>query len=151
MSNLAPLTETDVRDLAVEFYRLVDGHAPVEEFIPILSEENLKIVLPNVEITSIEEFRAWHGRMIRGFFDGSHTIYDVEVVSATDEEVKAKVVLIWNARVWDPPSPKSEPISMLTYASYVIRRSPKTQKPVVVTYCLDAVKHAVGSLSRTPE
>ena len=153
MSNLTSLTEAEVRDLAVEFYRKIDLHVPVEEFLSILTEEEeeLKIILPNVEIKSFVDLRAWWDRMIRFCFDGSHNIYDVELVSASDTEAKAKILLIWEAKVWNPPAPKSERISILTYTTWTVKRSPKTQKPIVATYVLDAVKYAGGSVQRTPE
>jgi hypothetical protein len=151
MSNLGSITEAEAKELATEFYRLIDTHAPAEDFKSILSEDAFRVVLPNVEINNFEEFKAWHARMVRGFFDGSHKIYDVKLVSTSDAETTAKIVLVWDAKVWNPPAAKSEPTSILTYTTYVIKRSPKTKKPVVASYVLDLVQFAAGLLQKTPE
>jgi hypothetical protein len=99
MSNSALLTQAEVKELVAQFYRLVDLHAPAEDFISILAEEDLKMALAHGEINNFQGFKAWYDPLIRSFFDGIHKIYDVELVSTSDTEAKAKVVLVWDASV----------------------------------------------------
>jgi hypothetical protein len=151
MSDLAPLTIAEVRDLVAEFYRKFDVHAPAEEFISILAEEGLKMVLAHGEVRNFEDFRAWYDPLIRSFFDSSHEIYDVELVSTSVAEAKAKVVLVWDAKAWIPPAAKSDRISILTYTTFTVRRSSKTRKPVLAAYLVDDLKYLAGTVQTTPD
>lgn len=46
MSNLAPLTEGEIKELAVEWYGKLDLHLPVEEYRTLLAEEGLEMKFP---------------------------------------------------------------------------------------------------------
>jgi hypothetical protein len=151
MSDLAPLTIVEVRDLVAEFYRKVDIHAPAGEFISILAEDGLKMALAHGEISNFDDFKAWYDPLIESFFDGIHKIYDVELLSTSNTEAKAKVVLVWDAKVWIPPAARSDRISILTYTTWTVRRSPKTQKPVMAAYLVDDLKYLEGTVQTTPD
>jgi len=145
------LTHSEVKELVAQFYRLVDLHANAEEFIPILAEEGLRMALAHGEINNFEDFKAWYDPLIRSFFDGIHKIYDVELLSTSNTEAKAKVVLVWDASVWIPPAPKSDRISILTYTNWTVRRSLKTGKPVMAAYLVDHLNYLEGTVQTTPD
>jgi hypothetical protein len=144
MSNVAPLTDAEVQELAKEWYKKLDVHAPLEEFVPMLAEEGLKMVFPEATVEGFEGFKGWYERVIGIFFDEVHTLKKVDV-TPKGEQADVKVVVKWEASVWKPPAPKSERIVLDAYQTWVVKRSPQTGKPVVTTYIVDSLDYYEGS------
>ncbi len=48
-----------------------------------------------------------------------------------------KVVVRWEASVWSPPAAKSQRIKLDAYQTWLVRRSPATDKPVIARYTVD--------------
>ena len=76
------------------------------------------------------------GRPIRVFFDEVHTLKQVDA-KPTDEGAQVKVVVRWEASVWNPPAAKSQRIKLDAYQTWLVRRSPATDKPVIARYVVD--------------
>jgi hypothetical protein len=144
MSNVAPLTDAEVQKLAKEWYKKLDVHAPLEEFVPMLAEEGLKMVFPEATVEGFEGFKGWYERVIGIFFDEVHTLKKVDV-TPKGEQADVKVVVKWEASVWKPPAPKSERIVLDAYQTWVVKRAPQTGKPVVTTYIVDSLDYYEGS------
>jgi len=74
MSNLVPLTESEVRQLVDEFYAKLDAHAPVEEYINLFafSEPDIILQFPGITLTSWEQFKPWYEGTLNEFFDEVH-------------------------------------------------------------------------------
>ena len=79
------ITESQIRELVSAFYSKIDNHAPLEDFYSVLAIEDsgFKIVLPGVVLADKATMESWYNRMIHGYFDGSHEVYSVDVVSAS--------------------------------------------------------------------
>jgi hypothetical protein len=144
MSNLAPLSETEIKELAAEWYHKLDVHAPMVEILPLLADEELEMVFPEATVHGQAGFEGWYQRVIRLFFDEIHTLKEVTLMPS-DSAVEVKVVVQWEASVWNPPNAKSARIKCDAYQRWIVKRSPQTQKPVITKYTVDSLEYAEGS------
>ena len=144
VTNIKSLTKAEVQQLATEWYLKLDVHAPLEDYIPFLAEEGLEMRFPEATVYGFEGFKGWYDRVIGIFFDEVHTLKQVEV-SPLGDRVNVKVIVKWEASVWNPPAPTSQRIVLDAYQTWVVERSPKTGKPVVVTYIVDSMDYYEGS------
>lgn len=144
VANLAPLTESEIKQMAADWYRKLDVHVPLEEYIPLLAEQGLEMRFPEVTAYGFDAFKDWYERVINIFFDEVHTLKEVKVTSSGNE-VTVKVVVKWEASIWNPPAPSSERIILDAYQTWIVERSAKTQKPVIKTYIVDSLDYYEGS------
>lgn len=151
---MAPITSEQIRTLATRFYQIIDNHEDISNFISVLSVDNAdyKIILPGVELNDHDSTDAWYNRMIGGYFNGSHMIYSVDVESATEDTAIAKIVLIWTASIWKPPSPKSESVNILTYTTWTVHKASEggVEGLKVLSYGIDRLDYAPGTTQQTP-
>lgn len=145
MSNAAPLTQAEVQEMAAEWYKKLDVHAPLEDYIPMLAEEGLKMVFPEATVEGFEGFKGWYERVITIFFDEVHTVKEATLTPKEGGKGDVKVVVKWEASVWTPPEPYSKRIVLDAYQTWEVIRSPKSGKPVVLTYIVDELKYYEGS------
>ena len=145
MSNLKPLSEGEVKELAAEWYRKLDVHAPMVEILPLLADKELEMVFPEGPVYGYAGFEGWYQRVIRIFFDEVHTLKEVTLTSSSGDTVDVKVVVQWEASMWNPPAAKSLRINSDAYQRWVVKRSPETGKPIVVKYIVDDLKYHEGS------
>jgi hypothetical protein len=144
VTTLAPLTQSEVQDMAKVWYSKLDVHAPLAEFIPFLAEEGLEMQFPEATVYAFEGFKGWYERVIGIFFDEVHTVKEVQLTPGRNES-QVKVVVQWEASVWNPPAPKSERIILDAYQTWIVERSPSTGKPVIKTYIVDSLDYQEGS------
>ena len=144
VAQLAPLNETELKEMAAVWYRKLDVHAPLEEFVPFLAEEGLEMRFPEATVYGFEGFTDWYNRVITIFFDEVHTVKEVKLASKEDP-AEVKVVVKWEASVWNPPAAKSERIVLDAYQTWFVTRSEKTGNPVVKTYIVDSLEYYPGS------
>lgn len=144
VANLAPLTESEIKQMAADWYLKLDVHASLEEYIPLLAEEGLEMRFPEVTVYGFDGFKGWYERVIGIFFDEVHTLKEVTVTPSGDK-ANVKVVVKWEASVWKPPAAKSERIILDAYQTWVVERSPKSQKPVISLYVVDSLDYAESS------
>lgn len=145
VSNLLPLTYSEVKQFASDWYSKLDVHAPVEEYVPLLAEENVEMRFPEVTVTGFEGFKGWYEKVVRMFFDEVHTLKKVEPKPISNGQIEVKVVVKWEASMWNSPAAKSERIISDAYQTWILERSPETQKPVILTYIVDSLDFAEGS------
>jgi hypothetical protein len=146
MKTLAPLTESEVKQLVDDWYSKLDIHAPVEEFLPMLADKNLEMQFPEGTLHSLDEFKTWYDRVTYTFFDEVHTMQVLNITPALDQ-ANIQLVVRWEAHRWHPPAPKSERLDFDAAQRWVVKRSPDTQKPVIVTYIVDSLTPQKGSAS----
>jgi hypothetical protein len=137
-------TEPEIRDLATRWYRLLDEHAPVSAVLPLLTADGLEFQLPEGTLKGPEEFTRWYEGVIRAFFDEAHELKKVEVRPGP-ESTEVDVIVNWQAKRWHPPAAASEWIGFDSYQRWVVARSPHDQRPVIVTYVVDALEPMAGS------
>lgn len=145
VSNLAPLTQSEIKQLAADWYLKLDVHAPLEEYVPFLDAAGLEMRFPEGTVYGFDGFKGWYERVTRIFFDEVHTLKKVEATSTFNSQVEVKVVVNWQASIWNPPAAKSERIVSDAYQTWVVKRSPTTQKPVIQSYVVDSLEYAEGS------
>jgi hypothetical protein len=143
-TTVAPLTQSEVREMAKAWYSKLDVHAPLADFVPFLAEEGLEMQFPEATVYGFEGFKGWYDRVIGIFFDEIHTVKEVKLTQKPNE-LEVKVVVQWEASVWNPPAPRSQRIILDAYQTWIVERSSSTGKPVVKTYIVDSLDYQEGS------
>lgn len=67
------------------------------------------------------------------------------IIPIQDNSADVKVIVNWQASIWNLPAPKSERIVLDAYQTRVVKRSRKTQKPVIQVYIVDSMEYTEGS------
>jgi hypothetical protein len=143
MSN-TPLTKDEITAMAKAWYNYLDVHAPMVDFIDMLSTEELRMVFPEATLTGLASFEAWYQGVIRIFFDEVHNVKSVESVIDGDAAV-VKIIVQWEASKWTPPARYSDRIKLDAYQTWTVKRSAKTGRPVITEYTVDELKYHDGS------
>jgi hypothetical protein len=146
MSSDAPLSEAEVDEFARAWYAKLDVHAPMIELLPMLADSDLEMTFPEGVTRGHVGFEAWYQRVIRIFFDEVHTVKEVKL-TPSGGQAEAKVVVNWQAKVWNPPEAKSKWLGFDAYQTWVVRRSPTTRKVEIVRYVVDKLDPMEGSAS----
>jgi hypothetical protein len=136
VDNKTPITEAELRELATVWYQKLDVHAPLEEYIPLLTGSELKMVFPEGTMEGFEGFKKWYERVINIFFDEVHTLKEIQVTSTTPKHAAIKVVVKWEV---------SERIVLNAYQTWEVIRSNESGKPVICTYVVDSLEYEPGS------
>jgi len=145
MSGLAPLTEAEVKTFVDDWYLdKLDSHAPLDDILPLVADEGLEMVMPETTLRGLGDFQDWYNRIINTFFDEVHTIKEVSVTTAGDR-ADVKVVVNWQAHVWQPPAAKSKWLGFDAYQTWEVRRSPTTGRVVITRYVVDRFEPMPGS------
>jgi hypothetical protein len=143
MTTIQALTDQEVDKLARDWYHALDVHVPVEDLLPMLANDGLTMVFPEATLHGIEDFKGWYRDVTHKFFDEVHTVTEVDSKPrGTDSDVK--VVVNWQAKVWNPPDAKSKWLGFDAYQTWVVTRAP-SGKAVIVTYTVDELKPMEGS------
>lgn len=137
MTNTATATAAptvrEAEALAAVWYRKLDVHAPLEEVLPLLADEDVEMQFPEATLRGTADFQQWYERVTHLFFDEVHTLKRVDV-EATDEGMLVKVVVRWEASVWNPPAAYSQRIKLDAYQTWLVTRSPRSGQPVISRY-----------------
>jgi len=146
MTDAAPLSESEITQFANDWYHKLDVHVPMVELLPMLADADLEMHFPEGVSKGHAGFEAWYQRVIRIFFDEVHTVTEVKP-SPGSGDVEVKVVVNWQAKVWNPPDAKSKWLGFDAYQTWIVRRSPQTGKPMIVRYIVDSLDPMEGSAS----
>lgn len=138
------LTGQEIADLADRWYKALDVHAPLEELLGMLADDGLEMVFPEETARGHAGFAQWYERVTRIFFDEVHTLTKVEP-RIEDGKADVEVVVNWQAKVWNPPAPKSEWLGFDAFQTWVVERSPETGRPVIARYVVDRLDPMPGS------
>ena len=146
MGGLAPLNKAEVEKIVKDWYLKLDVHAPMVEVLPMLASEGLEMQFPEAILHGHAEFEGWYQGVIRIFFDEVHTMKELNITLSEDKkQADVKLVVYWEASRWNPPAAKSERLMFDALQTWVIRRSPETGLPVIVTYIVDGLNPMEGS------
>ncbi len=141
-----PLTQEEVTAMVNDWYMKLDVHAPMVDILPLVSEGELHMKFPEATLTSLAEFEGWYQRVIRIFFDEVHTMKELNVtVSPDGQKADIKLIVYWEASVWNPPDRYSKRLMMDAYQTWIVKRSAASGKPVVVSYIVDKLDPKPGS------
>ena len=137
------LTEAPVRKLVDDWYHALDVHVPFEEIVPFVASSGLEMYWPEGPTFGVDGFKGWYDRVTRTFFDEVHTMKDL-VITLRGDEADVKLVVNWQARVWNPPDPKSKWLGMDARQTWVVRRS-EDGRAVIAKYVVDGLDLMEGS------
>ena len=138
------LDQNEVKEMVMEWYRKLDAHAPMVEFLPMLAREDLIMKFPEATLGSFAEFEAWYQGVIRVFFDEVHKVTRCDV-RISEDRADVDLVVNWEASTWKPPAPKSERIMLDAYQTWVVIPSPGTGRPVIARYNVKELNYHDGS------
>jgi hypothetical protein len=137
------LTENLVRTTVNRWYRALDRHDELTEVLPYLADDGLEMRLPETTVRGHAGFKEWYGTVIRRFFDEEHTVQRVDVELTGPTSATARVLVNWQARIWDPPEPRSRWIGFDAYQTWQVQL--RDGQPVVGTYSVDHFEPMPGS------
>ena len=140
------LTHLEVNELVYNWYKKLDVHAPVEEVAPLLASEGLEMRFPEATLRSIDEFKDWYKRVTHLFFDEVHNMKMLNI-ELDGETATAKLVVNWQAHIWNPPDAKSKWLGFDAIQTWTVKRDSKTGGAVIATYTVDALDPMEGSAS----
>jgi hypothetical protein len=148
MTTTTPLTETEVHTFVDDWYRALDVHVPLEDFLAMVADTGIEFRFPEVTVTDKAGLTEWYNRVTNTFFDEVHETKELAITTAGDQ-ANVKLLTFWQASIWNPPAPKSERIAFHARQTWEVSRSPATGKPVVVTYIVDSFD-PVGTTGALP-
>ena len=142
MNANAPLTEHEVEQLILTFWKMEEEKAHLVDLMEVTSAD--------IEI-SMGEF-AWRGyRELEDHQMGSKAQYFDQhfepksiSVELSGDEATVKSEVQWNARRWTFPAAKSEEIRAVYSHTWKVRRSPDTGKAVVALNHVDHMRYVAG-------
>ncbi|WP_028666368.1 hypothetical protein [Runella zeae] len=137
------LTKESIEALAAVWYRKLDVHAPMVELLPLLIDDGLEMVFPEATVYGHAGFEGWFQRVIRIFFDEVHTLKLVEP-TITDDTAVVKVVVKWEASVWNAPDAYSKRITLDAYQTWEVKAGPN-DTALITKYTVDDLKYYEGS------
>ena len=144
MSTTAQLTETEVREFVLDWYKKLDVHVPVEDLLPNLAGDELEMRLPETTLHGQGDFIKWYDGVTHKFFDEAHTMKDLNI-TVSQEQADVQLVVNWQAHIWNAPSPNSQWIGFDAAQRWTVKLSPGTNKLIVTTYIVDAFTPMPGS------
>jgi len=145
MTELKPLTELEVIEFAHKWYYMLNTHAKIEEFLPMLSKENLKMKFPEATLEGIDAFTEWHKTVTNTYFDQDHNIKFLET-KLDDMRAEVRIIVRWQARTWKPPAAKSSWLGYDAYQSWIVERDRASGNVVISSYSVDAFMPMEGTM-----
>jgi len=136
------LTQQSISAFAENWYKLLDVHAPQVDFLPLLADKELEMVFPEATIRGHAGFEGWFQRVIRIFFDEVHTVKEANATIKGDE-ASVKVVVQWEASLWNAPEAYSKRIVCDAYQTWEMKIM--GGKLVITKYVVDEIKYHEGS------
>jgi hypothetical protein len=139
------LDEAMVKKLVDDWYHALDVHVPVEEIVPMVTAD-VECQWPEGPTYGVEEFKGWYHKVTHLFFDEVHTMKQLEI-TPRGSEADVRLVVNWQAKVWNPPDAKSKWLGMDARQTWVVERSPDGSRAVIKKYVVDGMDLMPGSAS----
>ncbi|HEV2636422.1 MAG TPA: nuclear transport factor 2 family protein [Actinocrinis sp.] len=137
--------EVEIQKFVEDWYVALDVHDPIEQVEPYLTPQGLVMTFPEGTLHGLSGFREWYKTVTHRFFDEEHAVTSVQADWRPDGTVGAKVVVNWQARIWDAPAARSVWLGFDAYQTWVLGRN--GDKPVILSYVVDELKPMPGSAS----
>ena len=144
MISTTPLTEAEVKELVDAWYEALDVHAPFEELVPLVAASGLEMYWPEGPTFGVDGFKGWYDRVTRTFFDEVHTMKSLDI-TPRGNQADVKLVVNWQAKVWNPPDAKSKWLGMDARQTWVVGRSDDGSRAVIQKYVVDGMDLMPGS------
>ncbi len=135
-------TREQVHSFAATWYQALDFHAPTEEVLKMVADENLQMIFPERTLHGINDFVIWYAGgtysdgvstpgVINIFFDEKHSVVLLNPI-ITEDTITAQIVVAWQTSRFVPPAARSERISADFTQEWILRRSNKNQYGLVI-------------------
>ena len=139
-----PLTELEVIEFVHKWYFNLNTHAPIEEFLPMLSKEGPVMKFPEATLKGIDSFKEWHKTVTHQFFDQDLNIKYLDI-RLNGTKANVSVIVRWQARTWEAPAAKSSWLGYDAYQSWLVERDEGSGGIVINEYSVDAFMPMEGS------
>src|SRR5215813_7051401 len=136
------ITKEQVQTFAAAWYQALDFHAPTEEILKLVADENVQMIFPEKTLHGVGDVIAWYAGgtysdgekapgVINIFFDENHNVVSVEP-EIGDDRIEVRVVVAWQASWFVPPAAKSKRVSADFTQAWTLRRSDKNPYGLVI-------------------
>jgi SnoaL-like domain len=139
-----PLLQEAVQAFAARWYQALDRHDDVESVLEYLIDEGLEMRFPEATARGHSGFRDWYQAVTHRFFDEVHTVREVSVTGGTPDAALARVVVNWQAKIWNPPDATSQWLGFDAYQTWTVVPGPGGALQVAV-YVVDELRPMPGS------
>jgi hypothetical protein len=137
-------TEADIRAMVADWYVALDRHVELAEALTYLVDDGLEMRFPEATERGHAGFAEWYKAVTHRFFDEIHTLTSVRITTLTPDRAELKVVVNWQASIWNPPAPKSVWLGFDAEQTWEVAPGPGG-RPLIKTYIVDALKPMPGS------
>ena len=137
------LTDENVRTMVTEWYRALDRHDPLDDVVNFLASDGLTMTFPEGTFRGLGEFTTWYHNVTNRFFDEVHEVTEVQVASSAPDRAVVKVVVNWQAKVWDPPEATSKWLGFDAYQTWTVVLENDTVR--ILEYVVDDLAAMPGS------
>jgi hypothetical protein len=141
---MSAITEQQIRDFVTAWYLALDQHAPIEQCATLVADD-VEMIFPEKTLHGKKDFLAWciggkysDGETAPGvfniFFDENHNVVSVAPTSGlTGAKITLRVVVAWQASLFNPPAAKSKRVSLDATQDWIVRASNKNAYGLEVT------------------
>ena len=138
--------EAAINSMVGDWYRALDRHDELSSVLRYLVDDGLEMRFPETTSRGHDGFAEWYKAVTNRFFDEVHTVTQVTVSNLTANSADVKVVVNWQAKIWNPPAPKSEWLGFDAYQTWEVVAGPNGEAQIK-TYIVDALEPMPGSAS----
>ncbi|MFG2297856.1 nuclear transport factor 2 family protein [Streptomyces sp. NPDC048603] len=137
------LTEDAIRSFAEQWYVALDRHIPLDQVLAFITED-LAFEVPEDTFLGHEGFGRWYAAVTARFFDEVHTVTKVEpVIEADGKRATVRVLVNWQAKIWDPPAARSEWLGFDADQTWTVVAGPAG--PRIAAYAVNDLAPMPGS------
>lgn len=137
------LTEPAIRAMITNWYEALDRHEDLPAVLPYLVDDGLEMRFPEATARGHGGFTDWYRAVTNRFFDEVHQVSSVDVANLTADRAEVKVVVNWQATVWDPPERGSRWLGFDAYQTWEVVAGP--DGPQIKKYVVDKLEPMPGS------
>ncbi|MGH8032583.1 MAG: cupin domain-containing protein [Luteimonas sp.] len=123
-----PFQANELKALVYHWFSLLDRNAPVDDFLPLLTDAGLQMDFPEATLRGKNDFRNWYAGINRTIRSASHDIRAIETTISGAHAV-VKVTVDWRAT-----STTGQSLGFLVEQRWTVSRSPALDTPIIQTY-----------------
>lgn len=140
-------TEAELRSYAADWFAALDRHADVETLLPLLADQGLELHFPEGVQKGHTGFRNWYRTVTSRFFDEVHELKQFAVTRSDSTGAEVRLVVNWQANIWDPPQPRSTWIGFDASQTWELRGSAASGRLEMTRYIVNSLDPMPGSPS----
>lgn len=87
-----------VNKIVVDYYKLLDSRAPVEQLQDFFSKDGFEINKGDLIISSLDEYANWYNENKSNFFDCKHNVERLDAIQLDDNICQAVIWMNYKAK-----------------------------------------------------